>query len=308
MSQLALSIKDLSKKYKSGPEALKGVNLEIKEGDFFALLGPNGAGKTTTIGIISTLVTKSSGKVEIAGFDLDRYPSEAKKFLGVVPQEINLNFFETPSQICENQAGYYGIGRKKAQGKLEYLLKRLGLWQKRNVQSRLLSGGMKRRLMIARALIHNPKILLLDEPTAGIDVEIRRSMWDFCQELNKNGTTILLTTHYLEEAEHLCNKLAIIDHGRLIKQGEVKELLKGLETETLVLSFEKIFDPKTVLKPFSYKIIDPYSIEVSIDRQHSINKLVQLLSQKGYDLASIQNKTARLESFFMNLVKNNHKV
>ncbi|UCE77255.1 MAG: ABC transporter ATP-binding protein [Gammaproteobacteria bacterium] len=305
----ALTIRNLKKTYTNGLEALKGVSLDVEEGDFFALLGPNGAGKSTTIGIICSLVTKTSGSVEIFGHDIDTDFSAAKRQLGLVPQEFNFNVFEPVEEILVNQAGYFGIERKTAFVRAEQYLKQLGLWEKRRVQARELSGGMKRRLMIARSLMHRPRLLILDEPTAGVDIEIRRSMWNFMRELNRSGTTIILTTHYLEEAESLCRNIAIIDEGELIENTSVKHLLSQLQTETFVLD---IRSPITALpamnRPSSngdcLRLIDETTLEADISKDCSINFLFEELSKSGIEVLSMRNKTNRLEQLFVHLVEN----
>jgi ABC-2 type transport system ATP-binding protein len=305
----ALTIRDLTKTYANGLQALKGVSLDVDEGDFFALLGPNGAGKSTTIGIICSLVTKTSGSVEILGHDIDSDFSAAKRQLGLVPQEFNFNVFEPVEEILVNQAGYFGIERKTAFVRAEQYLKQLGLWEKRRVQARELSGGMKRRLMIARSLMHRPRLLILDEPTAGVDIEIRRSMWKFMRELNRSGTTIILTTHYLEEAESLCRNIAIIDEGELIEHTSVKHLLSQLQTETFVLD---IRSPITTLpainRPASngdcLRLIDETTLEADISKDCSINFLFEELSKSGIEVLSMRNKTNRLEQLFVHLVEN----
>jgi len=305
----ALTLRNLKKTYANGLQALKGVSLEVEEGDFFALLGPNGAGKSTTIGIICSLVTKTSGTVEIFGHDIDSDFSSAKRQLGLVPQEFNFNVFEPVEEILVNQAGYFGIERKTAFVRAEQYLKQLGLWEKRRVQARELSGGMKRRLMIARALMHRPRLLILDEPTAGVDIEMRRSMWNFMRELNRSGTTIILTTHYLEEAESLCRNIAIIDEGELIENTSIKHLLSQLQTETFVLD---IRSPITVLpvinrpasEPSCLRLIDETTLEADISKECSINFLFEELSKCGIEVLSMRNKTNRLEQLFMHLVEN----
>ncbi len=298
----ALSIKGLKKTYANGLTALHGIDLEVAQGDFFALLGPNGAGKSTAIGIICSLVNKSAGNVEIFAVDIDNDFPKAKSFLGVVPQEVNFNMFETPLQIVVNQAGYYGIERRLAHERAEQYLKQLGLWDKRDGQARMLSGGMKRRLMIARALIHRPKLLILDEPTAGVDIEIRRSMWEFLKKINAEGTTIILTTHYLEEAEHLCRNIAIIDHGRLVENTSMKALLKQLTVETFVLDINKPLDQLPEHNGFSMRLVDESTIEVDVAKEAGINPVFAELSRHGIEVSSMRNKTNRLEQLFIGLV------
>ncbi len=298
----ALSIKGLKKTYANGLTALHGIDLEVAQGDFFALLGPNGAGKSTAIGIICSLVNKSAGNVEIFAVDIDNDFPKAKSFLGVVPQEVNFNMFETPLQIVVNQAGYYGIERRLAHERAEQYLKQLGLWDKRDGQARMLSGGMKRRLMIARALIHRPKLLILDEPTAGVDIEIRRSMWEFLKKINAEGTTIILTTHYLEEAEHLCRNIAIIDHGRLVENTSMKALLKQLTVETFVLDINNPLNQLPEHNGFSMRLVDESTIEVDVAKEAGINPVFAELSRHGIEVSSMRNKTNRLEQLFIGLV------
>ncbi|WP_144393632.1 ABC transporter ATP-binding protein [Pleionea sediminis] len=300
----ALSIKDLRKTYKNGFEALKGISLEVKTGDFLALLGPNGAGKSTTIGIVSSLVNKSSGFVSVFGYDLDKELSQAKKCLGLVPQEFNFSQFESPLQIVVNQAGYYGIKRKQALNRAEVVLKQLGLWEKRDQPSRNLSGGMKRRLMIARALMHEPKLLILDEPTAGVDIELRRSMWDFLTELNAQGTTIVLTTHYLEEAESLCRNIAIIDDGQIIENTSKKELLSKLDVETFVLDIESWQGKLPNIDNIEIRSIDEHTLEVDVMRSDNVNSLFLKLNEVGIKVLSMRNKANRLEELFVRIVEN----
>ncbi|CZH03205.1 TPA: ATP-binding cassette domain-containing protein [Legionella pneumophila subsp. pneumophila] len=300
----ALEIKQLSKTYSNGVEALKGIDLTVNTGDFFALLGANGAGKSTTIGLITSLVNKTSGNIKIYGFDLDAYPEKAKYCLGLVPQEVNLNIFENCEQILLNQAGYYGISRKKALPRAESLLEQLGLWDKRRSIVRHLSGGMKRRLMIARALIHQPKLLILDEPTAGVDIEIRHSMWDFLTRTNAEGTTIILTTHYLEEAEQLCKNIAIIDKGQIIKNTSMKALLQTLRHQTFIFNTENPIDYLPDIHPFNVTPIDPTTFELRVDNNFSLNEVFAVLTKQGIKIHSMRNKTNRLEELFMDLIKN----
>lgn len=297
----ALTVENLKKNYKNQLPALKGVSFTVEQGDFFALLGPNGAGKTTMIGIISSLVTKTSGKVFIYDIDIDQNFAKAKSFLGVVPQEFNFSIFERVEDILTDQAGYYGIPYALAKQRAEKYLKKLDLWHKRREQPRWLSGGMKRRLLIARALIHEPKLLILDEPTAGVDVEIRRLMWDFLKELNQQGTTIILTTHYLEEAENLCKHVAIIDHGEIIENTSMNKLLYQLDTETLVLYLKNPLTEPPFLKDFKSELIDPRTLEVDITRMQNINNLFELLSAQKIEIVSMRNKVNRLEKLFMTL-------
>ncbi len=306
----ALEITDLKKTYSNGTQALKGVDLKVNEGDFFALLGSNGAGKSTTIGIVSGLVNKSSGKVNIFGFDYDTQQAQAKSCIGLVPQEFNFNQFERVIEIIVNQAGYYGISRELAYQRAETYLKQLELWDKRNDMARELSGGMKRRLMIARALIHQPKLLILDEPTAGVDIQIRRSMWDFLSKINQQGTTIILTTHYLEEAESLCKNIAIIDHGCTIEHTSMKSLLSQLNTETFILYLQSPINDASCLKneslsSYAIKLVDENTLEVCLDEKIQINNLFQQLTENGIQVLSMRNKTNRLEQLFMCLLDKN---
>ena len=300
---LALSVKNLKKRYKGGVEALKGISFDVEQGDFFALLGPNGAGKSTTIGIVSSLVNKSEGNVEIFGHDIDASISKAKKELGLVPQEFNFNQFETVYNILITQAGYYGIPATKAKVNTEKYLRALGLWDKRDSPSRMLSGGMKRRLMIARALIHDPKLLILDEPTAGVDIELRRTMWTFLEELNQQGTTIILTTHYLEEAESLCRNIAIIDEGVIVRNSSMTSLLKQLNVETLVLDLEQALPAAPKLDGYECIRVNDYTLNVDVDKEGGVNKLFELLTTQGIKVTSLRNKANRLEELFIRLVK-----
>ena len=302
MNQFALEITDLKKTYDSGAVALKGINLTVKEGDFFALLGPNGAGKSSTIGIIASLVTKSSGKVKIYNIDTDENFPDAKRLLGVVSQEINFNNFEKVIDIVTTQAGFYGIPLKEALYKTKLILKRLGLWNKRNDQARTLSGGFKRRLMIAKALIHEPKLLILDEPTAGVDIELRREMWDFLKEINANGTTIILTTHYLEEAEQLCKNIAIIDHGELIENTTMKNLLSRLDVQGFLLDMDKSLESPPAIANFKIALEDPMTLNVEIKKDQSINHLFDQLTEQGIKVLSMRNKSNRLEEMFIEMV------
>ena len=301
----ALTIQNLSKTYKNGFQALNGINLDVQEGDFFALLGPNGAGKSTIISIISSLINKSSGSVQIFGIDIDKDFSAAKTMLGLVPQEFNFNVFEPIEEIIVNQAGYFGIDRATGFERTEIFLKQLGLWDKRREQARTLSGGMKRRLMIARALVHHPKLLILDEPTAGVDIEIRRSMWTFLRELNAAGTTIILTTHYLEEAESLCKNIAIIDQGNIIENTSMKALLGTLQMETFVLDLKEPIDTAPHIDTYSLQLVDETTLEVEIPKEQSINFIFNELSKLGINVISMRNKSNRLEQLFINLVSNN---
>lgn len=298
----ALEIRQLRKTYANGVEALKGIDLSVKTGDFFALLGANGAGKSTTIGLITTLLTKTAGCIRINGYDLDNEPERAKACLGLVPQEINLSIFETCEQVLLNQAGYYGVSRKEAMPRAMSLLKQLGLWDKRQAIVRHLSGGMKRRLMIARALVHQPRVLILDEPTAGVDIEIRRSMWDFLTRTNAEGTTIILTTHYLEEAEQLCKHIAIIDKGAIVENTSMKALLQTLHHQTFVFTTEQPFEILPALDPFISIKIDANTFELRIDNRFTLNDVFATLNQQGIRIQSMRNKTNRLEELFLDLI------
>lgn len=303
----ALSIKSLTKIYANGFQALKGINLDVEAGDFFALLGPNGAGKSTTIGIISSLVNASSGSVAVFGHDLQRERQRAKTFIGVMPQEINFNQFETVQSIVMTQAGYYGMPRKEARQRSEYCLKQMQLWDKRNTVSRRLSGGMKRRVMIARALVHNPKLLILDEPTAGVDIEIRRSMWDLLREVNQQGTTIILTTHYLEEAENLCRNIAIIDQGEIVEHSSMAGLLNRLHIDHFVLDLERPIEAMPVIEGFEFEKLGDQSLSVAVPKEIGLNKLFQELSARQINVSSMKNKSNRLEQLFMDLVSSKGK-
>lgn len=299
----ALEIDALRKQYANGLEALKGIELTVKSGDFFALLGANGAGKSTIIGCIATLLTKTSGNIWINGFDLDKQTALAKASLGLVPQEFNLNIFETCEQILLNQAGYYGIGRKHALKRCHHLLNQLGLWEKRHAIVRHLSGGMKRRLMIARALIHEPKVLILDEPTAGVDIEIRRSMWEFLTQTNKEGTTIILTTHYLEEAEQLCKHIAIIDHGQIIENTSMKSLLQSLRHQSFVFDTITPIETLPPMPPLEVSKRDDNTLEVRVSNHVALNEVFDILNQHGIHIHSMRNKTNRLEELFLDLIR-----
>ena len=301
----ALEIQALTKVYPNGKRALSGIDLTVAEGEFFALLGPNGAGKSTTIGIITSLVNKTSGTVKVFGADIDEDFELAKSYLGVVPQEFNFSQFETVWEIVINEAGFYGIRRPLAVERAEKYLRQLGLWEKRKDRSRTLSGGMKRRLMIARALIHEPRLLILDEPTAGVDIEVRRSMWQFLAELNRAGRTIILTTHYLEEAELLCRNIAIIDDGLIIENTGTKDLLGKLHAETFVLDIAVPLDAAPVSENFPFSLIDPTTLEVVVDKRQSMNGLFECLSDLGITVTSMRNKTNRLEELFVKLVQDN---
>lgn len=300
---LALSISGLHKTYSTGTQALKGVDLEVQEGDFFALLGPNGAGKSTAIGIICSLINKSAGKVKVFDYDIDTSIDAAKSCIGLVPQEFNFNQFEPVGEIVINQAGYYGIDRKLASQRAEKYLRKLDLWDRRRDIARELSGGMKRRLMIARALVHEPKLLILDEPTAGVDIEIRRSMWEFLKEVNQQGTTIILTTHYLEEAENLCKHIAIINNGVTIESTEMKQLLAKLSTETFVLNLSKPVTQLPDMDDYPFTQVDGTTIEVTIDKEQNINDLFALLTTKNINVVSMRNKSNRLEEMFLQMVE-----
>ncbi|HTX05280.1 MAG TPA: ABC transporter ATP-binding protein [Steroidobacteraceae bacterium] len=299
----ALSVRGLTKTYRNGVQALKGIDLEVEQGDFFALLGPNGAGKTTLIGIMTSLVTKSGGEAAVFGHDIDRELEAAKACIGIVPQEINFNMFETPETIVVNQAGFYGIPRPEARQRAERYLKQLQLWDKRDKASRGLSGGMKRRLMIARALMHEPRLLILDEPTAGVDIEVRRSMWDFLREINRRGTTIILTTHYLEEAETLCRDIAIIDGGRIVERDRMSSLLRRLHVETFVLNTNAPLAAVPPLPGYPVRLTDDHTLEVEVSKGQNLNDVFARLSQLGIEVVSMRNKVNRLEEIFMRLVE-----
>ncbi len=306
----ALAIKNLTKTYKGGVQALKGIDLDVDDGDFFALLGPNGAGKSTTIGVISSLVNKSAGSVEVFGHSLDGDLNAAKKMIGLVPQEFNFNQFETVLRIVVTQAGYYGVPVAEANKRAEKYLKQIDLWGKRNEPARSLSGGMKRRLMIARALMHEPKLLILDEPTAGVDIEIRRSMWQFLKEINEQGITIILTTHYLEEAETLCRNIAIINHGIIVENTSMKSLLSKLDIETFVLDIAELSSQTATidLEPYSCRMLDSHTLEVDIKKSQSLNDVFKQLSAQGIEVLSMKNKSNRLEELFVAMVEKKEKV
>lgn len=299
----ALTLKNLKKEYSNGIVALKGINLEVEQGDFFGLLGPNGAGKSTTIGIIASLINKTAGEVHILGHDLSKQPYLAKRQLGLVPQEFNFNVFERVIDILINQAGYYGISDKQARLKAQYYLQRLGLAEKAKEPARTLSGGLKRRLMIARGLIHEPKILILDEPTAGVDIELRRATWQFLQEINAQGTTIILTTHYLEEAESLCRRVAIINKGEIIEDTGVKQLLAKLDQQAIILDLKQPLTELPIIAGFTFSRHDDSTLEVSFQRHTSLNNLFAELSLIGCEVVSMRNKTNRLEELFLHLVR-----
>ncbi|MGL6124581.1 MAG: ABC transporter ATP-binding protein [Shewanella sp.] len=299
----ALVLKELKKTYKGGVEAVKGISLTVNQGDFFALLGPNGAGKSTTIGIISSLVQKSSGTVKVFDYDIDKQLEHAKLCIGLVPQEFNFNQFETVLQIVVNQAGYYGVPKPIALERAKKYLSQLDLWEKRNSQSRELSGGMKRRLMIARALMHEPKLLILDEPTAGVDIELRRSMWEFLKQINQQGVTIILTTHYLEEAEMLCRNIGIIDKGILVECTSMKALLSKLNMETFILDLRRDTATAPVLDGMACRLTDSHTLEVDVGKEHNLNEVFSQLSAANIEVLSMRNKSNRLEELFVELVK-----
>ena len=299
----ALEITDLKKTYPGGVEALKGISFAVNEGDFYALLGPNGAGKSSTIGIIGSLVTKSSGKVKIFDIDTDGNNEQAKMMLGVVSQEINFSQFEKVIDIVVTQAGFYGISKSEALPRVESILKRLGLWDKKDVQARTLSGGYKRRLMIAKALVHEPKLLILDEPTAGVDIELRREMWTFLKEINENGTTIILTTHYLEEAEQLCRNIGIIDGGKIVTNTGMKDLLGSLNVQGFVFDLDSPLSEAPEIDGFPLKLEDPLTLVAAVNKDRSINALFEKLSEKGIKVKSMRNEANRLEELFIEMVK-----
>jgi ABC-2 type transport system ATP-binding protein len=298
----ALVLRQLTKTYKNGVKALKGIDLAVEEGDFFALLGPNGAGKTTAIGIVTSLVNKSSGVVEVFGHDIDRELEVAKSCIGLVPQEINFNLFETLFTIVVNQAGFYGIPRPLARVRAEKYLKQLQLWERRNSIARTLSGGMKRRLMIARALMHEPKLLILDEPTAGVDIENRRSMWEFLRNINQQGTTIILTTHYLEEAENLCRNIAIIDGGRIIEEDSMANVLRKLQTEVFVFNLRESRTDAPHMVGFNPILVDDHTLEIEVSKSQTLNDIFTQFSTQGIEVTSMRNKVNRLEELFIRLV------
>jgi ABC-2 type transport system ATP-binding protein len=303
----ALEVNNLHKTYRNGFQALPGVSLEVKHGDFYALLGPNGAGKSTIIGIICSLINKTSGQVRVYGVDLDQNPADARMHIGLVPQEFNFNIFEPVGEILLNQAGYYGIPRKIARQRAEIYLKKLELWDRRYDMAKELSGGMKRRLMIARALVHEPRLLILDEPTAGVDIEIRYSMWKLMRELNASGTTIILTTHYLEEAESLCNNIAIIDKGVTIEQTDMRSLLNRLNMESFVLYLDHEIDQLPDCGDYHVRLIDKSTMEVDKHKDHDLNGLYARLSQCNIKVVSMRNKSNRLEQLFISMLNNNSK-
>ena len=303
MANFALEINNLKKIYSGGTEALKGISLKVQEGDFYALLGPNGAGKSSTIGIIGTLVTKTSGSVKIFDTDIDIDVAIAKSMLGVVSQEINFSQFEKVLDIVTTQAGFYGIKKRIAAPKVEEMLKRLGLWDKRNDQARTLSGGYKRRLMIAKALIHEPKLLILDEPTAGVDIELRREMWTFLKEINEKGTTIILTTHYLEEAEQLCRNIGIIDNGEIVADTSMKDLLSRLDVQGFVMDLEQPLDKEPTVEGFELKLEDSSTLVAAVNKDKSINSLFAELNKLGINVKSMRNESNRLEELFIEMIK-----
>lgn len=307
MSNNALTITGLTKRYKNKVIALDNIDLNVKMGDFFALLGPNGAGKSTLIGILTSLINKSAGKIEILGHDIDHGFSQAKSLIGLVPQEFNFNSFEPLLEIVKSQAGYYGMDKQAAKKSAETCLDMLGLWEKRKDTPRELSGGMKRRLMIARALVHDPQLLILDEPTAGVDIEIRRSMWDLLKEINKNGKTIILTTHYLEEAENLCRNIAIIDRGQIIVNTSMREILGKLNEESFILYLQNPLEGNLDLSTYQYNILDAKTLEVSLNKGNNIYDLFSLLNKQGIIVSSIKNKSNRLEELFIKLTNKSLK-
>ncbi|MEJ8568150.1 ABC transporter ATP-binding protein [Elongatibacter sediminis] len=301
----ALEVNNLKKTYRNGVQALKGVSLNVREGDFFALLGPNGAGKSTLIGIVSSLVNSSSGETLVFGASVQKQRSLAMSYIGLVPQEINFNQFEKPFEIVVNQAGYYGIPRATAIERAEKYLRQLHLWDKAFTQSRNLSGGMKRRLMIARAMVNEPRLLILDEPTAGVDIEIRRSMWEFIEGINESGTTVILTTHYLEEAEQLCRNIAIIDQGRIVENTDIKSLLATLDIETFVLDTRESLERAPVVDGMEIRLRDERTLEASLPKQKSLNTLFAALDDQGVHVLSMRNKANRLEELFLGMVEKN---
>jgi ABC-2 type transport system ATP-binding protein len=299
----AIRLEQLKKTYANGTEALKGIDLRVKQGDFFALLGPNGAGKSTAIGILSSLVRKSSGRVEVFGHDLDHEPQAVKRHIGLVPQDFNFNQWEPVEEIVINQAGYYGIPRRQAYEKTRRVLKELDLWDRRRAQARSLSGGMKRRLMIARALVHEPPLMILDEPTAGVDIEIRRSMWAFMEEINRAGTTIILTTHYLEEAENLCRSIAIIDDGRIVENSSMQALLHRLHRQAFLLTLRRPVQTLPGGAPVRLRLHDDYTLEAVLEQEQTLNSLFDWLNGQGMEVLSMRNKQNRLEQFFLDRVR-----
>jgi len=304
-SAKALEINNLSKTYGDGTVALRGIDLVVEEGEFFGLLGPNGAGKSTTIGIITSLVNKTGGTIRCFGIDLDRDPARAKRQIGLVPQEFNFNQFEPPEQIVMQQAGYYGIARSVARQQTEKYLRKMGLWDKRATSARMLSGGMKRRLMIARALVHEPKLLILDEPTAGVDIELRRATWSLLGEINEGGTTVILTTHYLEEAESLCRRIAIIDRGHIIEDTDKKSLLSKLNIETFIFDLESAAPAGLFLDGYEHRLTDATTLEIDVSREHSLNAVFEILTRQDLNVVSMRNKANRLEELFVEIVEAN---
>ncbi len=302
----ALKIRNLEKIYKNGPHALRGIDLDVEEGDFFALLGPNGAGKSTTIGIVCSLVNKTAGSVEVFGHDLDRAPQQAKACIGYVPQEFNFNPFEPVEEIVINQGGYYGLPRAEARARAEHCLRQLELWDKREEQARSLSGGMKRRLMIARALVHRPRLLILDEPTAGVDIEIRLSMWDFLRGINAEGTTVILTTHYLEEAEHLCRNIAIINDGRIAERARMHEMLRRLHRQDVILDIAESVETLPSIEGYELRRLEPCILEAVVPSGRDLTGLFTGLSEAGIRVVSMRNKQNRLEQLFLDMV-NSHR-
>ena len=301
----ALRIRGLSKTYGNGVEALQGIDLAVPEGEFFGLLGPNGAGKSTTIGVVTSLINRSGGTIEVFGVDTEKDLEGAKRMIGVVPQELNINQFEQPLQIVAQQAGYYGVPWREARERASECLRWMGLWDKRSVMARSLSGGMKRRLMIARALVHGPRLLILDEPTAGVDIEIRRATWELLQEINSAGTTIILTTHYLEEAEALCRRIAIIDGGRIVQDTDTRSLLAQLAIETFVLDPREPLSSAPEIDGYETRLREDGSFEVEVARSASINELFGALDRAGIQVRSMRNKANRLEELFLRLVETN---
>lgn len=299
----ALEIENLSKVYDNDFEALKGISLSVEQGDFFALLGPNGAGKSTTIGIICSLVAKSAGKISVFGIDIDEDFPAAKRHIGIVPQEFNFNQFEKGLDIVINQAGYYGLAPGLARERAEKYLRELGLWEQRDIPARMLSGGMKRRLMIARSLVHEPQLLILDEPSAGVDIEMRRSMWDFLRRINAQGTTIILTTHYLEEAEALCRHIAIINHGKIVENTSMKELLRQLDREVFILDCLEELPEVITIDGFLIRRVDDHTLEVEVQKGQHLNQIFNALDVAGVHISSMRNRANRLEEMFVNLVE-----
>lgn len=304
----ALEIKNLSKTYRDGTVALRGIDLVVEEGEFFGLLGPNGAGKSTTIGIITSLVNKTGGTIRCFGADLDEDPARAKRQIGLVPQEFNFNQFEPSEQIVMQQAGYYGIPRSIARERTEKYLRKMGLWEKRSTIARMLSGGMKRRLMIARALVHEPKLLILDEPTAGVDIELRRSTWSLLEEINAGGTTVILTTHYLEEAESLCRRIAIIDRGQIIEDTDKKSLLSKLNIETFVFDLESPAPADLFLDGYPHRLTDATTLEVDVAKERSLNAVFEMLTKQKVSIGSMRNRANRLEELFVEMVESNESL